>query len=359
MRIQRAFRVGVALVLMGTAPSAASDRLDSFRALVHRHLDMPAPADSEAGRRAIDEIYTLVDAEVLDNLRSGEPFASGAFLQERLEGFGAAWGGALFRVVRIDRSGAAGPLTLGLFSLSGISQSGSLRIYGRPGSSDGSSAALLGEVTDDGKPEVRLWPAGRASGPRFVASWATGGQGDGGGRLRIELWSVERDGPPRRLWSSAAQFPEGLWVSGWEVRSGEIMVRRELRYPGWKPGCPGQAEEELVYRNAGREGLVLLRRRPMNAWHRELGAAAAQLFAALAAHDRPDLRRLVPDSALRSRLPASLVAEPACDTMPAGPAGPVLVAATAEDGGRLVPWSLTWRRAAGGWRLTAAAPVLQ
>jgi hypothetical protein len=360
MRLRRAFQVGAAVVLIGAAPAAPADRLDRFRELAHRHFDAPAPAGTEAARRAIGETYALVDDEIIDSLRSGEPFASAAFLQERLDGFAEVWGGALFRVARIERSGGAGPLTLGLLSLAGIPESGSLRIYGATGPSARVSAALLGEVTDEGRPEVRSWPDGRGGVPRFVVSWASAAPGEAGGRLRVELWSVERDGPPRRLWSSTAQFPDGLWVSEWAVRSGEIFIRRELRYPGWKPGCPGQAEEEIVYRaSAGAEGLAAATRRAINGWHRELGAAAARLFTALAARDRRVVLLLVPDAPLRSRLPASLVAEPVCDAMPAGPAGPVVVAATAEDGGRLVPWSLTWRRGPGGWRLTAAAPVLQ
>lgn len=348
------------LVLGGAAGATPADRLEGFRELVHRHLEAPAPPGSESARRALGEIYALVDAEILESLRSGGPFASTPFLQERLEGFSAAWGGALFRVAPVEHRGGARALTLGLFSLAGVRESGSLRMYGWSGGVPGSAPALLGEVTDDGKPELHAWPAGRGGAPRFVVSWAGAGSGDGGRPLRIELWSVERDGPPRRLWSSTTHFPDGLWAVEWDIRPGEISVRRELRYPGWTPGCPGQAEEELSYRGRAPTGdLVLVRRRAINGWHRELGAAAARVFGALAAGDRRALGDVVPDAALRSRLPASLVVEPACDAMVAGSRSAVLVAATAYDGGRPVPWSLTWARGPRGWRLTAAAPVLQ
>lgn len=360
MGIRGAFRVAAALVLAGIGPAAPADRLDHFRELVQRHLAVPEPPSSEAARRAIAEIYALVDAEILENLQSGGPFASAPFLQERLDGFGAAWGGALFRVLRVDRPGGARPLTLGLFSLAGVAPSGSLRIYGWTGGGTGPAVALLGEVTDDGKPDAHPWPPGRGGVPRFAVSWVGVGSGDGRRPLRLELWSAERDGPPRRLWSSATQFPDGLWASDWEVRAGEIALRRELRYPGWKPGCPGQAEEELAYHSGAGDGqLVLVKRRQVNGWHKELGTETVRFFSALAARDRRALGELVPDGALRRRLPERLVAEPACDAAATGAAGAVVVAATAEEGGRPVPWSLTWRRGPGGWRLTAAGPVLQ
>jgi hypothetical protein len=349
------------MVALGiTVRAAPGDRLEEFKEAIHRHLETPAPTGSEAAHRALSEIYGLVDAEILESLRSGGPFASAPFLQERLEGFSAAWGGALFRVAPIERPGGARALTLGLFSLEGVPQSGSLRMYGWSGGMGGSTPALLGEVTDDGKPELHAWPAGRGGAPRFAVSWAGAGSGDGSRPLRVELWSVEREGPPRRLWSSTTHFPDGLWAVDWEIRLGEILVRRQLRYPGWKPGCPGQSEEELSYRGRTPTGdLVLARHRVINGWHRELGAAAARVFSALTAGDRRALGDLVPDAALRSRLPASLVAEPACDAPAAGGGSTVLVAATAYDGGRAVPWSLTWTRGPRGWRLTAAAPMLQ
>jgi hypothetical protein len=347
------------LVLGGAGGAAAADRLEQFRELVRQHLEAPAPPGSEAARRALGEIYAVVDAEILESLRSGGPFASAPFLQERLDGFSAAWGGALFRVVPIERPGGARPLSLGLFSLAGVRQSGSLRMYGWSGGV--TAPGLLGEVTDDGRPELHAWPVGRGGVPRFVVSWAGAGSGDGSRPLRIELWSAERDGLPRHLWSSTTHFPNGLWAFEWEIRLGEILVRRELRYPGWKPGCPGQAEEELSYRDRAPTGaLIQAKRRVTNGWHRELGAAAARVFGALATGDRRALGDVVPNAALRSRLPASLVAEPACDARVAGrESGAVLVAATAYDGGRPVPWSLTWARGPRGWRLTAAGPMLQ
>jgi len=68
---------------------------------------------------------------------------------------------------------------------------------------------------------------------------------------------------------------------------------------------------------------------------------------------------LVPAPALRARLPRSLVSEPVCEEASAGARGVVTVAATELRDGRRVPWALSWTRAPAGWRLHAAAPVLQ
>jgi hypothetical protein len=69
--------------------------------------------------------------------------------------------------------------------------------------------------------------------------------------------------------------------------------------------------------------------------------------------------RLVPAPAVRARLPATLVAEPVCETPPAGPRAPVAMAATELRDGRRVPWALSWTRGPAGWRLSAARLVLQ
>jgi hypothetical protein len=149
-------------------------------------------------------------------------------------------------------------------------------------------------------------------------------------------------------------------VLDWRVQPGELVVRYEPPYPGWKPGCPGQVEHEDHYRLARAGGLVLARRRVSNGWHRELGVAADRFFRAVAAGDTRALGLLVPAPALRARLPRGLEPEPLCEQAgPAGPRGPVTVAATELRDGRRVPWALAWTRAPAGWRLQAAAPVLQ
>ena len=161
-----------------------------------------------------------------------------------------------------------------------------------------------------------------------------------------------------RAWTTSTAFPEGLRVLDFRVNPGQLTVRYEARYPGWKPGCDGQTEHVDVYRREPRrDGLALATRRVVNGWHRELQAAASRLIEALAVGDQGAVVALVPDRGVRARLPRHLALEPACDQRSAD--GAVIVAATQVDGGRMVPWSLAWRRAPGGWRLSAATPVLQ
>jgi hypothetical protein len=98
----------------------------------------------------------------------------------------------------------------------------------------------------------------------------------------------------------------------------------------------------------------------VNGWHRDLHAAMARLITALAAGDRATVTTLVPERAVRAILPRHLVREPACDQPGAGsPPTTATVAATEERAGRMIPWSLVWRRARRGWQLSAADRVLQ
>src|SRR5262249_39797790 len=81
--------------------------------------------------------------------------------------------------------------------------------------------------------------------------------------------------------------------------------------------------------------------------------------AALAAGDRRTLAELVPDAALRARLPRGLTPEPACDSQnPDTPSVAIVAAGVATPSGGHAPWSLWWGRTPSGWRLTRAAPAL-
>src|SRR5262249_55475591 len=149
-------------------------------------------------------------------------------------------------------------------------------------------------------------------------------------------------------------------ATGFSARGGQLVVRHESRYPGWKPGCADQTEQEDVYREAARvPGLALAHRRVLNSWHRELQSTVTRFFVALGADDRTVITALVPDPSVRARLPNALKAEPVCDQRLAGSPARAIVAATDERDGQRVPWSLTWRRDSRGWRLTAAAPMLE
>ena len=335
------------------APAEAQDRLERFRALAREQLT--AAADPAERERVVGQLYEVVDGEVLDSLRGGGPFASPAFIRERLDALMEAWGGATLRVIRVPGAGGREPLTVGLYTLSGPDGWGALRLY----TGAGPDAALAAASTHGGQLEAQVWPAGADRTLRVLALWGGAPAGEGARPLRGELWELRGPGRAERAWSSAAEWPDGFWVSDWRTQPGELVIRYQPHYPGWKPGCAGQTEQEDHYRLTAAGGLAVARRQVTGAWHRELGAAADRLFRALAAGDAAAVARLVPAPAVRARLPATLVAEPVCETPPAGPRAPVAMAATELRDGRRVPWALSWTRGPAGWRLSAARLVLQ
>lgn len=350
------FRGALAVVLLAgvAAPTAAADRLERFRTVARERL--ATAVDGAERDRAIGELYEVVDAEVLDSLRGDEPFSSLVFIRERLDALMESWGGATLRVMRIPGAGTRAPLTLGLYSLTGVEGSGSLRVY----AGTGPGAALGASSTHDGLLDARLWPAGPDRVARVFAVWSGPPAANGERALHAELWEGRDRDRVTRAWSSAAQWPDGLRVTDWRTQAGELVVRYEPRYPGWKPGCAEQFEHEDHYRLAAAGGLALARRQVANGWHRELGQAAERLFRALAENDRSALGLLVPAPAVRARLPKGLGPEPVCEQAgPAGSRGPVTVAATELRDGRRVPWALTWTRGPAGWRVQTAGPVLE
>jgi hypothetical protein len=358
-----ALALGLALWAV-PSPSGAADRLDRFRDLAAARLGLAQMA-SDAAAASLADLYAVVDEEIVDSLQSGDPFASVPFIQEQLDGFSAAWGGASFRVTRLPGGPGQAPLTVGIFAVAGVAGSGSLRVYGTGG--------LSKTVSHDGAPDIVEWPPSRSGSAQFLATWVGPPSGSGTRPLRAEVWRRRGAEDVERSWSTTSVFPDGLSVSDFATRPGELSLRYELRYPGWKPGCDGQTEHEDVYRwSPAGETLTLARRQVINAWHRDLQLTVSRFFTALAKGDGPRLTELVPDARVRSRLPVSLRPEPACEAQSPDTPGTVVVAATDE---RLVadarpsalptlvaraPWSLWWSRApSGAWRLAGASPVLQ
>jgi len=347
-----ALAVALLAILTGSAP--AQDRLERFRTLGRDGL--AAAPDAAARERALHELYELVDAEVLDSLRGDEPFSSLVFIRERLDALMDAWGGATLRVLRVPGAPGRAPLTIGLYSLAGVEGSGSLRIY----VGTGGSASLAASSTQDGVLDAQVWPAGPDHVVRVLALWSGASTGAAFRSLRAELWEGRAGDRVVRAWSTAERWPDGLVVSDWRAQPGALMIRHQIQYPGWTPGCPGQTEQEDHFRLAPSGGLVLVRQQVINGWAREVGAAADRLFRALAADDARALAALVPSPTLRARLPRSLVPEPLCEQpAPPGARSAVTVAASEISDGRRRPWALSWTRSASGWRLSAAAPVLQ
>jgi hypothetical protein len=335
------------LLAVSASPPRASagpaDRLERFRELAAARLATVQMGD-EPGDDTYREIYTLLDEEIVDSLASGSVFASVAFLQDRLDAFSEAWGATVVRVMRV------GPLTVGAFQLAGGPIGNTVRVYGRLRD----EAALLRTLSRDGRPVLFPMPSA-ADAAQFLAVWEGPPSAQGMRPLQLDLVREHAADGVRVVWSSTAAFPDGLLVRGWTVRGHEVRVQYEMRYPGWTPGCDGQTEQEDVYRLApGAAGFQRVARRQVNAWHRDFRQSVSRLFSAISADDRQALTGLVPDVNVRSRLPRTLRAEPACDA-PDGPSlERVSVAATAERG----PWQLTWERRGTQWRVIQAAPII-
>ncbi|HSE93060.1 MAG TPA: hypothetical protein VLF19_07120 [Methylomirabilota bacterium] len=338
----------VACGLAAAPPAAggAADRLDRFRTLATSRLTLADVGDPERAGEAYREVLALLDDEIVESLVSGGPFASAAFLQDRLDGFSEAWGGASLRLTRV------GPFTVGAFQLGESPGGSAVHVYGTP---RGGEPQLLSAFAREGRPTVHVLSPASGGAARFAVVWEGVPSGRGTRAVRVDL--VRQVGDDVTVtWSTAQVYPDGLVARAWRLRGDEMYVRYELRYPGWIPGCEGQTEQEDVLRlGADGTGFTRVTRRQHDAWHHALHRSVERLFEALSTGDRAALAAVVPDAALRQRLPAGLAREDACDA-PDGP-GPaaVSVAASAGEGG---PWTLTFRRSGGEWRLDAVAPVL-
>jgi hypothetical protein len=321
----------------------ARDRRERFHALAAARLGVVEVLEPDQALAVHAQLFALLDEEVVESLASGGVFASGPFLQERLDGFAELWGGASLRVHRL------GALTVGAFHLGEGFGGSSVRVYGGVGG----EAQLLAVFTRPGRATVHAMPAAGPS--TFLVAWEEPPTGRGTRALRVDL--VHSEGSRVRVvWSTADEFAEPLMVRTWRIRGEELQVRYEVHYPGWVPGCQAQTEQEDVWRLAadGRR-LVRVSRRHHQGWHRALHRTVGELLDALATGRSAVLSQLIPDERLRHRVPRRLARTPACDA-PDGPE-PRTVSVPASAGDE--PWTLTFQREAGQWHLVGAAPVLQ
>jgi hypothetical protein len=319
------------------------DRLDRFRGLARARLGPVEILDADPTPDTYREIYALLDEEMVDSLAGGGVFASVEFLQDRLDGFAETWGGASLKVVRL------GPLAVGVFHLGDGGDT--VRVYG----GTGGEAALLKVLHGPGRPDVRALPRAPGGAVQFVVAWEGPGSGRGTRALRLDL--VRQAGDDARVvWTTGDLFPGGLFARSYRVRGTEIVVRYEMHYAGWIPGCEAQTEQEDVYRLTPAGVFAQASRRQHNTWHLALHRAVAGLLSALAGGDSAALAALVPDRALRERLPRTLAREPACDAPDGSNPAAVSVAAVADE---RQPWALTFQRSPRGWRLVSAAPVIE
>ena len=333
------------VVVVSVAAGPVPDRLDRFRELASDRLSAAQILDAEAAAEAYREAYALLDEEIVESLGSGSVFASVGFLQERLDAFSDAWGGAAVRVIRLGR------LTVGVFQLGERAVANSVRVYGQRRD----EAALLTTLAREGRPTLYALPPAAGGAVQFLVAWDGTPSTRGSRPVRLEVARQHGEGV-RVVWSTAETYPDGLVARSYAVRGTDLRIRYELRYEGWVPGCDGQTEQEDVYRlSPGSGTYARVTQRQYDTWHRDLRASAARLFAALAAGDRRTLVTLVPDAKVRERLPARLEAEPVCDA-PTGARGePVGIAASDGHG---APWTVTFQRDGARWRVTTAAPVI-
>lgn len=326
---------------------AGGDRLDRFRQLAASRLalverEAPGPPGDQ-----LQEVYALLDEELIENLNSGPLFASAEFLEERLEGFSDVWGGSVFRVLKLP-----GTLTVASFQLTPGGHGNSVRTYVRNGGRFELGRAVYGS----GAPMLFKLPPTRSGAGQFFLAWVGSPSGRGSSALRVELLRQE-GGAVRLAWSTADLFPGELLATGFRVQGEGVTIRYELKYPGWKPGCEGQTEEEDLYQYvAARDRVILARRRTINGWHRELhSGAVSPLFHALAAGNQLALAQLVPDPAVRARLPRRLLPDQACDASDGPDSSHAVVAALAPEERRV--WDLRFGQRGSGWRLVAASPL--
>ena len=329
---------------VAVAAGPVPDRLDRFRALASDQLSAAQVLDAAAAEEAYREAYALLDDEIVESLASGSLFSSTAFLQERLDAFSEAWGGAAVRIVRL------GALTVGVFQLGERTMGNSVRVYGKLRD----EAALLTTLSRAGSPTLYPLPP-QASAVQFLVAWDGLVSARGSRPVRLELARQQGDNM-RVVWSTADVYAGDVVARSYAVRGAELRLRYELRYPGWVPGCEHQTEQEDVYRLAPTGLYTRVSQRQYDSWHRDLRASAARLFIALGTGDRRTLTELVPDPRLRDRLPARLDADAVCDAPSSAAAEQVSVGAIDAQG---APWALTFQRTGPRWRVTAAAPVIQ
>jgi hypothetical protein len=329
-------------------PALGGDRLDRFRQLAGSRLAFLELGGQDPPDDGLQEIYALLDEELIENLNSGPLFGSKEFLQDRLDAFSDAWGGSTFRVLKL----AGGELTAGVFQLSPSGQANSVRIYLLSG-----GRFELGQIIHHpGIPMLFELPPARSGAGQFLLAWVGPQSGRGSAALRVDLWRHEGE-TARSAWSTATLFRDGLFATGFRVRGQSVTIRYEARYLGWKPGCEGQTEEEDLYQYAPeRDTFVLAGRRTIDGWHRELHSrVVSRLLQALAAGNPGELPQLVPDPTVRARLPRQLEADLACDS-PNGPVPSEARVPVVSPGDRRV-WDLRFRLFSGGWRLVDAVPV--
>jgi len=349
-------RLGV-LLLVASLPLSATlgvhaaplrDRLELFLELVRSRLTPPDREETEQVREAIRDVYAILDEEILENLNSEGPFASEAFIQERLEGFTERWGWGRFVIWRPKALPSQFVASIQLTPNGGGS---SIRAYAR----QGGRYTLAHVVQRDAVPIVAEMPAARSGVSHVLVGWVGPPSGRGTSPLLLELVRLDGQGG-RSVWSSQSLFPSGLHVLEFQMEPDGFSIRYPGQYPGRKPGCEGETDHGDRYRyDSTREVLQLGARTVMNGWHQEFHQKALRpLLDALNSGNEPMLRSLVPSGALRQQLPPGLTALPVCDDATPQSAPAEIRVSVEASGTQQVPMQLTllFRKSQRGWLLS-------
>src|SRR5262249_47507009 len=142
----------VGLALLGAA-TPAHERLHAARpAHPPGQVPPPAPPPGSAGRtpRPPPAQYPPPPPEGGESPGAGGLYASPAFLQDRLDAFGEAWGATTVDVLRVGR------FVVGAFQMSDLPGANTVRVYGKLGG----EAALLTTLSREGRPTVYPWASG-------------------------------------------------------------------------------------------------------------------------------------------------------------------------------------------------------
>ena len=369
VRIARAADLGgrvVGLAVIAGARRAprgrdAGDRLERFRELVQPASRRAGAAGAEAARRALGEMYALLDDEIVESLRSGGPFASRGVPSGAPRRVRRGLGRGALRVHRVERRGRrAGAHARRCSASPACASRDAARVRGRR--RDRSGPALLGEVTAR-PPEVYPWPARPRRRRALRGGWEgapLGATGPPAARRALE----RRRATARRgvVWSSADSVP-GRPVGGRSGTSGRRdrgALRAALSRVDAGLRGPDRAGGRLPRPRADRRARPGAAPRRSTAGTASCGAAAARALRGARGRRPARARR----AGARRRAAAPAAGEPAWPSPPATrgcgqPGAPFVVAATAvrRRPARAVVAHLG--RGPRGWRLTAAAPVLQ
>ena len=259
----------MALVLLGAPAADGGDRPPRRGSTsCARSCRARATRRRPTWTRPSRELFALADEEIVENLATGGPFASPDFIQERLEAFMSAWGGASFRVHRLA-SGACADIADGRRVRRAGSRAVGLRARVRAPPRRDDRAARR----DRARRHARAPPLAGGARRRAAVRRDVVRRGVGSRRAPAARRAVARaaatasSGCGRRPRRFPMDCPRRRSRSRTE-RSRSATSSLSRLEAGLRP--PDGARRTSIGRMRGAPGLVLSRRNVVNGWHRDL-----------------------------------------------------------------------------------------